>query len=55
MATIVFKPGLGVDPAKGLGPGLSQPGKLEKKIFEVLIFYIKKLKNNSCGYMLYML
>jgi hypothetical protein len=37
MATIVFKPGPGVD-------GLSQPGKLENEIFEVLIFHIKKIK-----------
>jgi hypothetical protein len=27
----------------------------EKKIFEILIFHMKKLKNNSCEYRLYML
>jgi len=59
MATIVIKTGLVVDPVKGLGPGLHgltqvNPEKL-KKIFEILIFYMKKLKYNPCGYMLYML
>ena len=59
MPTIVIKPDLGVDPAKGPGPGLHgltwvNPKKL-KKIFEVLIFYMKKLKNNPCKYRLYIL
>jgi hypothetical protein len=30
------------------------PEKL-KKIFEILIFHIKKLRNNSCEYILYRL
>jgi len=32
---------------------LGQPGKIKKKLFEVLIFYIKKtLRNNPYGYKL---
>jgi hypothetical protein len=33
----------------------SQTGKIEKTLFEVLIFYMKKSRNNPCGYRLYML
>jgi len=57
MATIVIKPGLGVDPAKGLSPRLHRLTwvSIEKKKIEVLIFYMKKLRNNPCGYRLYML
>jgi hypothetical protein len=59
MTTIVIKPDIGVNLAKGSGSELDglarvKSGKLKKKI-EVLIFYIKKLRNNSCGYKLYML
>ena len=51
MATIVIKPSLGVDPIKGPSPrlhGLTRvnPEKLEK-ILEILIFYMKELRNNS--------
>jgi len=51
MATIVIKPGLGVDPVKGSGLGLHgltlvNPEKLKKKI-DVLIFYMKKIKIQS--------
>jgi hypothetical protein len=58
MTTIVIKPDLGVDPVNGSCPELHwltrvKPGKL-KKNFEVLIFYMKKLRNNPCGYRLYM-
>jgi hypothetical protein len=49
MTTIVMKPNLGVDPAKR--PGLGSHGltwiklrKLKKKIFEILINYMKKIK-----------
>jgi len=41
-----MKPDLGVNPAKGRASG-----RLGKKI-DVLIFHIKKLKNNPCGYKL---
>jgi hypothetical protein len=54
---------MGVDPAKDPGPGLhgltrvnpNQSEKIKKYIFEVLIFYMKKLRNNPCEYKLYML
>jgi len=60
MITIVMKPNLGVHPAKGPGPGLHgltwvKLRKLKKKIFEVLIIYMKKIKKNPCIYRLYML
>jgi len=56
-------PDIRVDPAKRLDLGLHRltqvnPNQLEifkKKIFEILIFHIKKLWNNSCEYKLYML
>jgi hypothetical protein len=32
-----------------------QPGKNKKKIFEILIFHMKKLRNNLYEYKLYML
>jgi len=55
-SNIVIKPGLRVDPTKKSGPGsrwLTQVNsKKLKKIFEILIFHMKKLKNNSCGYRL---
>jgi hypothetical protein len=59
MTTIVIKPDMGVNPAKGSGSGLDgltrvKSGKLKKKI-KVLIFFMKKLRNNSCGYKLYIL
>jgi len=56
MATIVIKPGLGIDSTKGPGPELpefTQPKKLI--FFEILIFYMKKLRNNPYRYMLYIL
>jgi hypothetical protein len=37
-----------------VNPGAGFQNKL-KKIFEILIFYIKKLKNNLCEYKIYML
>jgi hypothetical protein len=44
----------GVDSTKGSGPGSQvdsgQLRKIKKEIFEVLIFHMKKLRNNSCGY-----
>jgi len=52
--TMVIKPGLGVDLALAgsqVTPG--QPRKIKKKIFEVLISHMKKLRNNSCGSGLY--
>jgi hypothetical protein len=57
---IVIKPGSGIDLLKRLDPGLhgltrinlDQPGKVKKKIFEISIFHIKKLRNNPCGYKL---
>jgi hypothetical protein len=59
MEIIIIKLGLGVDLIKGSGHklhGLTLVNlkKLEKKI-EVLIFYMKKLRNNLCGYRLYIL
>ena len=50
MITIVMKPNLGVDLVKKPNPilhGLTwvKLGKLKTKIFEVLIFYMKKLRN----------
>ena len=42
------------DPRLGLR-GWSQPTKHFKKIFEVLIVHMKKLKNNPYEYELYML
>jgi len=54
VAIIVIKLDPGVDSAKGLGCGL-YGSTWEKKIFEILIFHMKKLKNNSCEYRLYML
>jgi ribosomal protein S17E len=48
---IVIKPDPGVDLAKESGPefhGSTQKNK--NKIFKVLIFYMKKLKNNPIGY-----
>jgi hypothetical protein len=46
MATMVIKPGLGVDPAKGSGPGLHgltqvNPEKLKKNILDFNILYEK--------------
>jgi hypothetical protein len=59
MTTIVIKPDFGVDLARGSGPRLHKltrikPGKL-KKIFDILISYMKKLRNNPCEYNIYML
>jgi len=34
---------------------ISQPGKIFKKIFKVIIFYMKKLRKNLYEYRLYML
>ena len=59
---IVIKPSPGVDPTKGLSPGFhgltrvnsNQPGKFFKKI-KVLVFYMKKLRENPCKYRLYIL
>ena len=50
MTTIVIKPDMEVNPAKGSGSGLDgltrvKSGKLKKKI-KVLIFFMKKLRNN---------
>jgi hypothetical protein len=56
VGAIVIKLDLGDDPTKGPGRGL--PGSTRKNlknIFEILIFHMKKLKNNSCKYRLYML
>jgi hypothetical protein len=59
MATIVIKPGIGVDSANRSGPRLHEFTHVNlekfKFFFEVLIFYMKKLKNNLCEYRLYML
>jgi hypothetical protein len=55
--TIVIRPNLGVDLAKEQGPGLYGSTRInpEKKIFEVLILHMKKIRNNPYEYMLYML
>jgi len=58
---MVIKPGLG-SPGQEAGSGLheltwivsSQPEKI-KKIFGILIFYMKKLRSNTCEYRLYIL
>jgi hypothetical protein len=58
-----MKPDPRVNPAKGSGHGLheltrvnlGQPEKIKNKIFEVLIFHMKKIRNNPCKYRLYML
>jgi hypothetical protein len=51
MATIVIKPGIGVDPANRSGPRLHEFTHVNlekfKFSFEVLIFYMKKLKKQS--------
>jgi hypothetical protein len=57
MTTIVIKLGLKIDLAKEsglklLGLTLVKSRKLEKKIFEILIFYMKRSRNNLCGYRL---
>jgi len=59
--SIIIKPDQGVDPVKGSGLGLhgltrSTRINLEKlkKNIKVLIFYIKKLRNNPYKYRLYM-
>jgi hypothetical protein len=51
--TIVIKPGLEVDQAKGSGPRFygSTRINLEKlKKDKILIFYMKKLRKNPCKY-----
>jgi hypothetical protein len=59
---IVIKPNSGIDGVdltKKSGPetqiDLGQSKKIKKKMFEVLISHMKKLRNNSCKYKLYML
>jgi hypothetical protein len=55
MATIFIKLSLRVDLVKKPSPGLHMSTRKNwKTIFEILIFYMKKLRNNSCGYKLYM-
>jgi len=59
---IVIKLNSGIDPTTELSPWLymltqvnpNQPKKNKKKI-KVLIFHMKKLRNNPCEYRLYML
>ena len=46
MATIVIKPGLGVG-SRVTRVDSGHPRKIEKKIFEILIFYMKKIKKQS--------
>jgi len=57
---IIIIPDPEVDSVKEPGPGLHMltrvnPEKIKKNIFKVLIFHMKKLRNNSCEYRLYML
>jgi hypothetical protein len=55
LAIIVIKPDSGVDSARGWIAGyMGQPRKINF-FFEVLIFHIKKLRNNLSEYRLYML
>ena len=53
MNNIVIKSDPRVDHAKRLGPGFhGSTRKNLKYIFKVLIFHIKKLRNNPCEYRL---
>ena len=45
----------GVDPVQEPNPEFYSQSRKNKKINNILIFYIKKLRKNPCEYMLYML
>jgi len=55
LISIVIKSDIEVDPTKKLGPELHGSTRKNKKIFQVLIFHMKKLRNNPYEYKLDML